>query len=707
MKVLAVLALVCATFVYATAIPAVAQERVLYLGGFAGYGMNAHISNFKALPAVPCCSPGFDGGSGSGIGVGVVAGYRFTEKASLQVRAGYAGLHGMLLRDEVIGNTRVRQATVPFDTVTVDIVSQHSIEATLHTLMLEPAVVWTPVNRFNVHAGIAGAVVLRSHFRQKEQLQSPSTVVFTESGSRTRNEAAASIPNGAPVLWYAVAGASWDATVAPHTVLSPEVRLHFPLNNLASVDWSVLRLSAGVALSVDIISHPPELRRDTIWQRDTVQRVVLDAVAESVELIDETLYTALDSVPPYALTVVRRERYRRTSPAERPVAALGLAGIDADGEYTTTATIVVEEVQAQESFPLLPYVFFQRGAADLNASFQRTVRAVSEFDTTELQFSAFAVYANMLNILAARMHKFPDATIVITGCRSDDEDTPDLAERRARAVQHYLQSAGGIDSSRIAVKWRGLPASPSNTTTEDGRAENCRAEITVSDSRLLAPMALRTVERTATMPALECLPRVVSSDYTSWRLVVKSANSKTVLIDTVSSGEPAPIRLQPSAHALLSDTALVGAYTITARNGLVGFAESKLLLQRNTVARRRNDSTNIEIERFALVLFDYNSTGIDDANELILQHVRSRIQPDSRVRIVGYTDRTGDADYNQKLAERRCRQVYRQLGFSDAEIEAVGSSRLLFDNNSPHGRMYSRTVHIVIETPVRNTSIGQ
>ena len=74
----------------------------------------------------------------------------------------------------------------------------------------------------------------------------------------------------------------------------------------------------------------------------------------------------------------------------------------------------------------------------------------------------------------------------------------------------------------------------------------------------------------------------------------------------------------------------------------------------------------------------------------------------SKVTIYGYADRTGSQEINSKLALKRCRSVQKALGASlrniPVDLQAIGSDRLLFDNDIPEGRNYCRTVRIVVET---------
>ena len=75
--------------------------------------------------------------------------------------------------------------------------------------------------------------------------------------------------------------------------------------------------------------------------------------------------------------------------------------------------------------------------------------------------------------------------------------------------------------------------------------------------------------------------------------------------------------------------------------------------------------------------------------------------PDTQVRIVGHTDSTGSAAYNQKLSEARADAVMDYLveqGVNDSRMEAsgLGEEMPLVDNRSPEGRAANRRVEIEI-----------
>src|SRR5690606_13696658 len=116
-----------------------------------------------------------------------------------------------------------------------------------------------------------------------------------------------------------------------------------------------------------------------------------------------------------------------------------------------------------------------------------------------------------------------------------------------------------------------------------------------------------------------------------------------------------------------------------------------------TINKKRveiRDDKRIEI--FSLILFDFGKADISPLNRKIMDEVRSRIEPNSTVAVYGYADRTGTAEYNKELAQRRCNEVTKFLrdAVTDEKLRIypVGNDRLLYNNDLPEGRSYSRTV---------------
>jgi outer membrane protein OmpA-like peptidoglycan-associated protein len=79
--------------------------------------------------------------------------------------------------------------------------------------------------------------------------------------------------------------------------------------------------------------------------------------------------------------------------------------------------------------------------------------------------------------------------------------------------------------------------------------------------------------------------------------------------------------------------------------------------------------------------------------------------PNSQIQIVGHTDNTGSASYNQDLSQRRAvsvANVLRESGVPNARISAFGrgEDQPIASNLTPEGRAQNRRVEIIIRPTV-------
>jgi outer membrane protein OmpA-like peptidoglycan-associated protein len=79
---------------------------------------------------------------------------------------------------------------------------------------------------------------------------------------------------------------------------------------------------------------------------------------------------------------------------------------------------------------------------------------------------------------------------------------------------------------------------------------------------------------------------------------------------------------------------------------------------------------------------------------------------DRQLEIQGFTDSTGDADFNQQLSEQRARSVKEALverGVDPQRVQTTGfgERRAIAANDTPAGRQRNRRVEIVIEDPTQ------
>lgn len=103
------------------------------------------------------------------------------------------------------------------------------------------------------------------------------------------------------------------------------------------------------------------------------------------------------------------------------------------------------------------------------------------------------------------------------------------------------------------------------------------------------------------------------------------------------------------------------------------------------------------------ILFATDSTAVSPAIQGDLVAVSRNLQqyPNTSVQVIGHTDNTGDAAYNQDLSQRRAQAVASILvanGVSSFRVQTIGrgEDQPVASNLTPEGRQQNRRVEIVI-----------
>ncbi len=101
--------------------------------------------------------------------------------------------------------------------------------------------------------------------------------------------------------------------------------------------------------------------------------------------------------------------------------------------------------------------------------------------------------------------------------------------------------------------------------------------------------------------------------------------------------------------------------------------------------------------------FDIDQAAIKESSKTVLKEIADFLtqEPDTRFRVVGHTDDTGDFEYNMKLSERRSIAVIDYLknnfNITEERLEPYGVSSLapVSTNDSEKGRALNRRVEFV------------
>ncbi|WP_413113698.1 OmpA family protein [Thaumasiovibrio sp. DFM-14] len=153
---------------------------------------------------------------------------------------------------------------------------------------------------------------------------------------------------------------------------------------------------------------------------------------------------------------------------------------------------------------------------------------------------------------------------------------------------------------------------------------------------------------------------------------------------------------------------LIGAASGAAVGGGIGYymdvQEAKLReqLQASGITVTRNGD-NIILNMPNEITFNVNETNLDSRAVLALRNVALVVKEydQTMLNILGHTDSTGSASYNQELSQRRANEVRNQLiaeGVSPARLVATGrgESSPIANNSTEQGRAENRRVEIIL-----------
>ncbi|HEX5316507.1 MAG TPA: OmpA family protein, partial [Candidatus Kapabacteria bacterium] len=406
-------------------------------------------------------------------------------------------------------------------------------------------------------------------------------------------------------------------------------------------------------------------------------------------------------------------------------ASIRAVAISSAGVQSNVVRMTVEEVRTRNADPVLNYIFFDAGSAKFPERYVTyasldEARRKFQGSTDRNSIGLMDLYRETLNILGDRLRKYPSVNITLIGSTDNTDDrkggnSPELltlARKRAEAVRDYLVNVWQIDPKRLRIEATQLPAKPSPSATEAGRAENRRVEFRVesgnpSSVHITDPITVTNIEHLATPDRIDLLPTVQTQNgilrtYAS----ISAGGVELQSFSGTAESEQAEKVWAPTEATLtkLRDSLDID-YDVWDSTGNHAHAHSSIPLDVLHVASDRPE----RIERFSLILFGFDESKLNSNNERSIRSAAEMIPkiPVRRVVIQGYTDETGDPAHNDDLSEARASEVQNRLEAmlntegaplpADIHSEGHGSREVLYDNSLPEGRFFSRTVNITIE----------
>lgn len=694
------------------------EELRIKYGIYTDYSLNAHIADFRKIPDCPSCSPGYKSGFGTGLGGGLVVDFPLSNVFTFSLRADYYNLSGLLKSTE--GTTLIMSGKAVAGEF------EHSIDANLGSLGLKPTLKINPFGNFYLNLGAHGGYLLMKDYSQIERITKPTdAATFLDKDGkgtekRTRNEFSGSLKDGTKLYLSVFGGISYEFWLGDNFILEPEISYFYGLSDIVDSPtvpkWQVQSIQAGIALK-----YSPKEKREKIetikrqYFVDTIKVVKLYEGDTKIVRGDEIIKTELIETDNELIKNINTYRtdtlyLKKDFKLDGNITAVG---VDKDGNEIPNPIFKIEEFVSNRLDPLLNYVFFEDNSSDFREVYKYLQpEETSKFHVENLFMeTTMDIYYNMLNIVGERLTKYPDANITLVGCNSNigvEKGNTSLSQKRAETVRDYLINNWKIADNRIKIESRNLSAKASTPIDEpDKTAENRRVEIYSDDYRILEPVFIEKIDRTANPPIVRFKATAeAEAGLKSWQITA-TQNSDSKNKFTESGAEIIPEKVD---WALEEFQKIIpkSPEPIVYNLDLVDNKGNKKSIENQTLpievitlkSKRINRVGDYEIEKFSLILFDFDKSTVESANQRIVDFISKRIKKESILEISGFTDRTGNADYNRKLSGRRADATKNALKRADATVQGVGEDKLLYNNDVPEGRFYCRTVQIIVKTPI-------
>lgn len=641
-----------------------AQDEV---GIVAGAAFNNHLAAFSKLGSYPSCCPEFTGGSGTGFYLGGWYGLALNERFRFLGRITFSTENGGMTDEE-----RSFVADLRDTAKVVDAMFTHQLDATLSSIGIEPLFAFRAVGGLDLLLGARLAMTLTTSFHQTETLTQPEDFGAYLGDDRVWVDTQADIPQALGLRATLVGGIRYVLPMGKgrSTFLAPEITYHLPLTNVASgVNWSVAQFRLGIAIGW-------ELWRD-----------------QNVDSTPVSTATFIPSPPPVIVIAA-------------PILSIQVSGIRPDGSIMSDPVVHVEETQVTTLHPLIGHIYFDEGASDIPQRYHDgIIRALA--DTIAL--TPLEATQGELAIIAQRMNALPKSRLKITGHTSGtaSDNGLDLARMRAERVREKLIELG-VPIGRMDVYARALPVQHARATEPEmmslAAEENRRVEIVASDPSLLGPVSLGSIDVSIDPGSLQLTSAIdAQGGLRQARLTLRQGSRTLLDVDQRDqSSRLNTIELATKEPRTFTANPFIAEVSATDSLGQISTARDTIELAQLTITKKRIEQLgDTQIERFGLILFDFNDVAIKGDNAKLIEYIRSRIKPGTKVRVIGATDLMGSAVYNLDLSVRRAREVARLLNVPDSMIQGIGEDRPLFPNVLPEGRAYNRTVVIELVTTIR------
>lgn len=627
-----------------------AQDNQFYLGPVFYYNSIFNKSEIPLYPYSSACGI-YENGNSNSLSFGLNAGYILIPNL--------LNLDTKILYDtrpiglEKLNNTGLE---VFVDNEYQDLVLRHDYEATLKYLMLDIGAKVYPVENLPLGFRLGfdlSTEMFGNSYTNTESIDSPSGILFPDETLRREVEAGELEINSTNYGINISIFGEYDQDT--NFIIVPEVSYRHQLNsNLRSVDWYSNALRIGVS---------------AVWYLNLNKRhYIKPEESEISENVDSQL----------------------VNPAPITFSNLKINPID----YTETTVT--------QTYPLLPYIFFDSASHELDSD----IILKKKFeDEKALPKNNIDIYYYMPDIIGKRLEDNPKFTLTIVGTTDgleiSDSTKRQLAINRANSVKEYILDKYDVYSSQIIIKSNNIPEKISSMQYIEGIEENRRVELYSDDIELFNPVIHQQFAEYSIKSKDLYLETEIDNHQSIRFMQVEVLRNDTIIHTENISSTKNIFRYYNSNISDLMKIYGDYAIRITARDSIS-----------NEYSIHKQIPTNLnmneyELARLNLIVFDFDSDYITEVNQNYLDtFLSSQIAPEAKIRITGSTDILGGYEYNLELSQRRADAVKKVVlkYANDSQIvscEGKGSDNIKFDITTPEGRFYCRTVLVEVMNPIK------
>lgn len=421
-----------------------------------------------------------------------------------------------------------------------------------------------------------------------------------------------------------------------------------------------------------------------------------------------TCYSNIIKIP------FRRNKYE----LKTDLKIFGLIHKDSSFQEIPFENITIVERNSTRLQPLLNYIFFDENSAEIPKRYNKLQWVQTKEFTLDLlhQTGIIETYHNILNIIGKRLVMYPQAKLTIIGCNSNiegEKDNLQLSQKRAEAVRDYFRDVWSIPEDRLIIQSRNAPANPSLKQQKDPQdrvdaiAEDRRVELYCDTYEVLDPV-LTTGVRYEVKPNKALLKPIVKNDadLNSWYIIFETEKNNYV-ISPRENKIPDKVEwdLENIKKTLFKseDASGIIKMSVTDSKEQLCINEIPVKLQKSTIQERVMLGIDTTYDEYSLILFDFDSYKIEGLNKRILDFIKTKVNSGAVVDILGYTDRIGTTDYNISLSTRRAESARKELNLTKQKVSTKGLGESnIYNNDTPEGRFYCRTVNILVKNPVNS-----